>query len=121
MKNILMILVLTCLVAIPGLAQSQQNGFQQGKIISIREVPAAAGNTIPPAPLEESVNRYDVSVRVGDAVYVYRFLSESGEGAPWGPGQTQQVRIADKVMHVKLPNGEVQHYKILRSSKADNQ
>jgi hypothetical protein len=121
MKNMLMSVVLTCLVAIPSLAQSQRNGFQQGKIISIQEVPAAAGNTIPPAPLEASVSRYDVSAQVGDKVYVYRFLSESGEGVPWGPGQSQQVRIADKVMQVKLPNGEVEHYRILRSYKAGNQ
>ena len=123
MKNVWLSLVLVCLVAFPALAKSQQDDYQQGKIISIEKLPPAAPyqGDITQAPLKASVTRYNVSTQVGDTVYVYQYKTESGEVVPWEEGQTQDVRVKGNVMHVKRADGEDDHYSILSRVKANTQ
>jgi hypothetical protein len=123
MKTACLTLVLVCLIAYPALAQSQQNDYQQGKIISIQKLPPAAPNEGDAnfAPLHASVTRYNVSTQVGDTVYVYQYKVETGEGVPWQPGETQQVRVKGNVIHIKNAVGEDEHYSILSRAKASNQ
>jgi hypothetical protein len=123
MKNVWLSLALVCLAAFPAVAQSQQDDYQQGKIISIQKLPPAAPyqGDITQAPLKASVTRYNVSTQVGDTVYVYQYKTESGEVAPWEPGQTQEVRVKGNVMHVKGATGEEGHYSILSRAKANTQ
>jgi hypothetical protein len=123
MKNVWLSLALVCLVAFPAIAQSQQDDYQQGKIISIQKLSPAAPyqGDITQAPLKASVTRYNVSTQVGDTVYVYQYKTESGEVVPWEPGQTQEVRVKGNLIHVKRTNGEDSHYSIISKTKANPQ
>jgi hypothetical protein len=121
MKTMWLSLVLVSLAAYPALAQSQQNDYQPGKIISIKKLPPEAPyeGDANQAPLKASVSRYNVSTQVGDTVYVYQYKTESGEVVPWEPGQTHDVRVKGNVIHVKRATGEDGHYSILSKSKAE--
>jgi hypothetical protein len=123
MKNACLSLVLVCLAALPAIAQSPQDDYQQGKIISIKKLPPAAPyeGDATQAPLKASVSRYNVSTQVGDTVYVYQYKTESGEVVPWEPGQTQPVRVEGNVIHVKRATGEDGHYSIISRAKANTQ
>jgi hypothetical protein len=123
MKHIWLSLVLVCLAAFPALAQSQQDDYQQGKIISIEKLPPKAPyeGDATQAPLKASVTRYNVTSQVGDMVYVYQYKVESGEGVPWEVGQTQQVMPKGNVMHVKRATGEDGTYSIVSKAKANTQ
>lgn len=123
MKNVWLSLALVCLAASPAVAQSKQDDYQQGKIISIEKLPPAAPyqGDITQAPLKASVTRYNVSTQVGDTVYVYQYKTESGEVVPWEPGQTQEVRVKGNVIHVKRATGEDGHYSILSKAQANTQ
>jgi hypothetical protein len=123
MKIVWLSLALVCLAAFPAVAQSQQDDYQQGKIISIQKLPPRAPyeGDATQAPLKASVTRYNVSTQVGDTVYVYQYKTESGEVVPWEPGQTQEVRVKGNVMHVKRATGEDSHYSIVSKAKANTQ
>ena len=123
MKNVWLSLALVCLAAFPTVAQSQQDDYQQGKIISIQKLPPAAPyeGDVTQEPLKASVTRYNVSTQVGNTVYVYQYKVESGEGVPWEPGETQQVRVKGNVMHVKRATGEDGHYSIVSRANANTQ
>jgi hypothetical protein len=123
MKRMWLSLVLVCLAAFPALAQSQQDDYQQGKIISIQKLPPAAATKgdVSDAPLRASVTRYNVSTQVGDTVYVYQYKVESGEVVPWEPGQTQEVRVKGNEIHVKRSTGEDGNYSIVSKEKASTQ
>ncbi|MCU1285383.1 MAG: hypothetical protein JWO13_1733 [Acidobacteriales bacterium] len=121
-QNVWLSLVLVCLAAAPALTQSRQDDYQQGKIVSIKKLPeATTQGDADIAPLKASVSRYNVSTQVGDTTYVYQYEVQSGEGVPWQPGQTQQVRVKGNVIHVKDATGGDGHYSIVSRVKANGQ
>jgi hypothetical protein len=123
MKIVWLTLLLVCLAAFSVVAQSQQDDYQQGKIISIKKLPPGAPyeGDASMEPLQASVTRYNVSTQVGDTIYVYQYKVETGEGVPWDVGQTQQVKPKGYVMHVKGINGQDATYSIVGRSKATTQ
>jgi hypothetical protein len=63
------------------------------------------------------VDKYEISIQVGDTVYVCRYLSHSDEDLSWIQGKEAQVRIKGKTMYVKKVTGKEAQATILRTAK----
>ena len=96
-------MALSCLVAMAAMlayAQSGDEGFQMATVVSIDKVPADARHP-------ENADRYKISMRLGNTVYLCH-----GNGGPavfldWSPGKQFPARLNDKLLQVKSPNGQV--------------
>jgi hypothetical protein len=64
------------------------------------------------------VDKYEISIQVGDTVYVCRYQSRSDEDLSWIQGKEAQVRIKGKTMYVKKVTGKEAEATILRTAKA---
>jgi hypothetical protein len=64
------------------------------------------------------VDKYEISIQVGDTVYVCRYLSHSDEDLSWTKGKEGQVRVKGKTMYVKKVTGQEAQATILRTTKA---
>jgi hypothetical protein len=71
------------------------------------------------APLKTDVLDHDVSIQVGDTVYVCSYHAQSGQELSWLQGKDVQVRIKGKVIYVKRPSKKDAQARIVRTTKAD--
>jgi hypothetical protein len=112
-----------CAIAMPIFAQPQAGAYQAGKIVGVDRLsahqPAAGHQTVgsTDTPLEADVQNYNVSIQVGDTVYVCRYQAHSGQEMSWLQNKDVQVRVTGKTMYVKRATGEDAKATVLQSKK----
>jgi hypothetical protein len=115
----LCLLALIVCVSAGGLAQSSD--FQTGKIVDVETLapssPPSSGGT--DAPVASDVSRYNVSIQLGDSVYVCRAKTMSAFDLTWAKGKEIPAKVKGNVMYVKRANGKVTKLSILKTSKAE--
>lgn len=111
----LLTIVLICVMTVSAVAQTNDNAFQQGKIIAVDRVtaPAMSPGNVADEQLMDSVDRYNVSIDVGGRVYVYEDRVTAGQEVPWRVGQTRDVRIGHDDIKVKAITGDIDTYDIV--------
>src|SRR5882672_11114202 len=114
MTKVWLTVVLVCVVFTLVGAQSQQ--YQDGKIIAVKKLSSEAGAGHTDAPTGSSVEDYEISIQVGDTVYVCRYQSHSDQDLSWTQGKEGQVKIKGKRMYVKRASGSDAQATILRKT-----
>ena len=118
MKNLWLAVALVCAACMPAGAQSQSTQYQDGKIIAVNKLPAPVSSEHSDAAGASQVEEYEVSIQVGDTVYLCRYASHSDQDLSWTKGKEGQVRIKGKTMYVKRASGKETRAAILRTTKA---
>lgn len=118
MKICLICCVWVCAVWMPLFAQSQTDQYQPGKIIEVDKLPVKGSTGGTDAPLKTGVLDHDVSIQVGDTVYVCRYHAHSAQELSWLRDKDVQVRIKGKVMYVKGAAGKDAKASIVSTTKA---
>ena len=120
MRNHLINSLLLFVLCVPMLAQSQGAQYQPGKVITVEKLedsrPQPGGAD---APVKSETHSYNVSIQVGDSVYLCRYHEHTGELESWLKGKEVQVRINGKTMYVKRATGKDARGSILRTTKAE--
>jgi len=102
------------------LAQAQaSNEYQPAKIIAVEQVSSPDNITSgTDAPVTPNVSRFNLSVELGEQVYLCRVKTASDFDLNWANGREVQARTKDKVMYVKRANGKVLKLSIVGVKKA---
>ena len=119
MKAAITLLVVVCIVcSLTGTAQSSD--YQTEKILAVEKLPAAASPTSgTDAPLTADVDRDNLSIQMGDAVYICRAKVPGWIDLDWIQGKEIQGKVDSKVMSIKRANGKVTKLSIVSSKKND--
>ena len=118
MKIIVVGLVLACAVCSLGLGQSKNDDYQKGTIVNVDSVPVNASGGGAEPQLKPNVADHDISIQVGDTVYVCRYHTPSDHDLSWLQNKTAQVRIQGKVMYVRRATGKDAKVQIVNTAKA---
>jgi hypothetical protein len=131
MKYMLAILLASTL-CIPAFSKEQKADFQAAKIINVERIPGRA--TVPPSPpgysnpgspteAQEgpSIDRFNVSVQVGDTIYTCRLKSYDPDNTDFTPGADVQARVTKNVVYLMRSTGDVEEAPILGKKKAEAQ
>jgi hypothetical protein len=110
--------LLACVVGLTALAQSQNAGYQAGKIVNVERLPSTGGGGGTDAALKPETATYKISVQVNDTVYVVRYQAQGDQDLSWIQGKDVQVKTSGKKMYVKRASGKDAKGSILSSSKA---
>jgi hypothetical protein len=110
--------VVVCAVCMMVAAQAQTPQYQDGKIIAVNKLPGHDNAGGGEGAMASHVDEYEISIQVGDTVYVCRYLSHSDQDLAWAKGKEGQVRIKGKTIYVKKATGKEAMASILRTSKA---
>lgn len=114
-------LLMLCVIA-PAVERLKDDVFEQGKILAVQKLPrTASGGSASAAPLYTPADQYNVSMVVGDTVYVFQYGVENEVPLPWQAGETRQVSVIGNVIAVKDATGHVDTYPIVRTEKASSQ
>jgi hypothetical protein len=115
----LCLLALTVCVSAGALAQSSD--FQTGKIVDVETLaPSSTPNSGgTDAPVASDVSRYNLSIQLGDSVYVCRAKTMSAFDLTWAKGKEVPAKVKGNVMYVKRANGKVTKLSILKTAKAE--
>jgi hypothetical protein len=118
MKNLWFTVALVGAACILAGAQSSTKQYQDGTIIAVEKQagPASTGGT--DAPTASSVDEYNISIQVGDTLYVVRYKSHSDQDLSWTKGKDVQVRTSGSAIYVKKANGKEAKGSILKTTKA---
>jgi hypothetical protein len=110
---------------LPIFAQQQADSYQAAKIVAVDRIsdhhhPASGHQTGSPtdAPLAANVETYNVSIQVGETLYVCRYQTHSGQEMSWLRDKDVRVRVNGKTMYVKTATGEDAKATILQNEKA---
>ena len=88
------------------------------KFVSIDNVTVPANDTGTNIQLKSDVIDHDLSIQVGDTIYVCRYHTPSGTDLSWLKNRDVQVRVKGKVMYMKKSNGKDAQASIVSTSKA---
>ncbi len=111
--------LLLCVVGLTALAQSQNAGYQAGKIVNVERLQGTGGGGGgTDAALKPETATYKISVQVNYTVYVVRYQAQGDQDLSWIQGKDVQVKVAGKKMYVKRVSGKDAKGSILSSSKA---
>jgi hypothetical protein len=118
-------LLMLCVIA-PAVERSKNDDFDAGKILSVQKLaaqpsPTTPGGSASGAPASNPADRYNVSILVGDTVYVFEYGVENEVPVPWQAGETRQVRVKNNEIAVKGATEHVDTYPIVRTEKASSQ
>jgi hypothetical protein len=113
-------LLMLCVIE-PAAQRLKDDVFEQGRILAVQKLPPMPAGTASGAPASNRADRHNVSLLVGDTVYVFQYRVENEVSVPWQVGETRQVRVKDSVVEVKGPTGHVDSYPIVRTEKASSQ
>jgi|SRR5882724_5929499 len=107
-------------VCVSASSLAQSSDFQTGTIIDVETLspqssPNAGGAD---APLTQDVNRYNLSIKLGDSVYVCRAKTMGVFDLNWAKGKEVPAKAKGKVMYVKRADGRVTKLSILKTTKA---
>ena len=81
-------------------AQSADEGYQMARVVSFEKVAADAQH------MEDS-DRYKISMRLGDTVYLCRASAPAAVFIDWTTGKEFPAKLNGKVLLVKNTNGQV--------------
>jgi hypothetical protein len=114
-------LAFSCLMALPALAQSEQEGFHEGDVYAVDRGPTpvmAPHGDDTQATSSAPLTPYYITIQVGDDVYVYEDDVETGQEIPFEAGQSPQVRIIGDAIQVKQITGEIDSYPLVSAGTA---
>ena len=97
------LLALSCclaLVAIFAYAQSADEGYQMARVVSFEHVPANAQH------MEDS-DRYKISMRMGDIIYVCHASGSAATFLDWSLNKEFPAKLNGKVLLVKNHDGQI--------------
>ena len=119
MKKFWLGCLLVGMFCLPALAQSQDAGYQAGKIVNVERLPGSGGGGGgTDATLKPETATYKISVQVNDIVYVVRYQAQGDQDLSWIQGKDVQVKVAGKKMYVKRVSGKDAKGSILSTGKA---
>jgi hypothetical protein len=81
-------------------AQSQDEGYQMATVVVFERVPADAQHM-------EKGDQYKISMRLGNTVYNCRASAPAAVFIDWTTGKEFPVKIDNKVLLAKNPNGQI--------------
>jgi hypothetical protein len=102
-------------------AQANDTDFQAGKIVAVEKVSSTGGQATTggtDAPSTPQVDRYNLSIQVGDTIYVCRARIQPESSFSWTQGKEVNVKVNGKTMYVRRSTGKVEKLSILSSKKA---
>lgn len=94
------------MAAMLALAQSPDEGFQSATVVAFERVPADAQHMA-------NGDQYKISLRLGNVVYACHASAPASVFIDWTTGKEFPVRINDKIMLAKNPNGQVVELRIV--------
>ena len=101
------------------LAQAQaSNEYQTAKIVAVEKIAPDNITSGTDAPMTPNVSRFNLSVELGEQVYLCRAKTASDFDLNWANGKEVQARTKNKVMYLKRPNGKVVKLSIVGTKKA---
>lgn len=100
---------------------AQSCDFQTATIVDVQTLspqtsPSSGGTD---APLTADVNRYNLSVKLGDSVYVCRAKTQGAYDLTWAKGKEVPAKVKGSVMYIKRDSGKVTRLSIVRTMKAE--
>lgn len=106
-------LAVMCAAWLPIFAQSRESeSWTVGTILDVQERPGAKA-------VEASAGTYDVSVKVGDTIYVVLYVAPAGrEGLQYRVGRELPVLVRGKTLVFTDVRGDVKKVPILSHKKA---
>jgi hypothetical protein len=120
MKAGLAFVVLVCVVSSPFICKAQGTDFQTGKIVTVEKLPGGTSTgSGTDAPIASDTNRYNLSIQLGDTVYICRVKVSGAIDLDWVQGKDIQAKVDGKVMRVKKANGKVVKLSITGSKKSE--
>ena len=97
------LVVLSCCVAMAAMlafAQSANEGYQMARVVSFEKLAADAQHP-------ENSDRYKISMRLGNTVYVCHASGPASVFVDWSEGKEFPAKLNGKVLLVKSPSGQV--------------
>ena len=111
--------LLAVIVCVSATALAQLSDFQTATIVDVETLspestPSSGGTD---APVASDVNRYNLSIQLGDSIYVCRVKSSSAYDLNWAKGKEVPAKVKGKLMYVKRADGRVVKLSILKTTK----
>jgi hypothetical protein len=103
-----------------GTRSISRRGIPGGQDHCCGKTPRSRGSGGTDEALKGGSHEYDVSIQVGDTVYVCRHHAHAGQEISWLQDKQASVRIKGKVMYVKRVTGKDAKASIVRTNKADH-
>ena len=113
--------LLVCVVCLSVFAQAQAESYREATIVRVEQLPDTGSAAGTDAPLKSAVHDYNVSIQVGDTLYVCLYHAHNGQESSWLQGlqgKDGQVRVKGKVMYVKRATGKDEKATIVNTTKA---
>ncbi len=95
--------VLLCCIAMAAMlayAQGADEGYQMARVVSFERLAANAQH------MEDS-DRYKISMRMGDTIYLCHASAPTAVFIDWSTGKEFPAKLNGKMLLVKNPNGEI--------------
>ena len=102
--------VLCCIAIAATLAWTQDAGFQTATVVSIEQVAADAQHP-------ENSDRYKISMRMGDALYMCRSSGHASAFMDWTRGKEFPAQLNGKILLVKVPGGQTFELNVVSKKK----
>lgn len=105
-----MIAMACCITMAAMLAYAQDDGFQMATVATIEKL-ANDGKS------SGDLDRYKISMRMGDVVYVCRANAPASNFMEWVSGKQFPAKESGKLLLVKNPNGQIVQLDIASKKK----
>jgi hypothetical protein len=120
MRAHVVLAVLLCLILLSAVGLSAAaHEYQAGKIVKVEKHASHTPSGGTDAPSQAKVATYDISIQIGDKVYVCRYQADP-ELVSWVEGKDVQARVSGRVMYVKKANGKEAKGSIVSTAPAGN-
>lgn len=108
------------LALVSGIGFAAAHEYQSGKIIRVekQESHASSGGTDAPSKAEAAT--YQISIQLGDKVYVCRYQTDPEAEMSWIEGKAVEARVSGKAIYVKKVTGKEAKGSILSTAPAGN-
>jgi hypothetical protein len=112
--------VFLCLALLCGTGFAAAHEYQTGKIVKVEKQESRASSGGTDASAKAAVATYQVSIQLGDKVYVCRYQTDTDNDISWVEGKDVQARVSGKAVYVKKANGKEARGSILSTASAGN-
>lgn len=126
MKYLMLAVFVASTLCVPAFSKDKSD-FQTATIVKVEKLgataaapsPAGYGNPDSPTDAQEGprVFDYNLSVQVGDTIYVSQVKSYNMDNPQWAPGSQVQARVSKRTLYLKQGD-EVVTTSILSKAKA---
>ena len=104
------LIVLCCIAIAATLAWTQDAGFQTATVVSIEQVAADARHP-------ENSDRYKISMRMGDTLYMCQSSGHATVFMDWTRGKEFPAQLNGKILLVKVPSGQTVELNVVGKKK----